>query len=106
MQGEGIVNFGPRYQALERSCREHLHAVLQPSTSRRYLSLLLHGPAGSGKTAFAAHLAECSECPLIKCISPLDLVGLDPMRKTEKIREVFDEAASSTESIIILDEIE
>lgn len=105
MQGAGLVSFGSRFENLQQSCRDHLAGVLQDS-NRSFLSLLLHGPSGSGKTAFAASLAETSGWPFVRCIRPLDFVGLDPYGKMRKVKDVFDEAARSVESIVILDEIE
>ncbi|KAI9203249.1 P-loop containing nucleoside triphosphate hydrolase protein [Polychytrium aggregatum] len=70
------------------------------------VSVLLHGPSGSGKTALAASIAMASEYPLIKLISPEQLVGYSENAKNNYITKVFDDAYKSPLSIIVIDAIE
>ena len=49
---------------------------------------LLLAPAGSGKTALAATLAQSSDFPLVKLISPSHMVGYSDFAKVAKINKV------------------
>lgn len=52
------------------------------------VSVLVHGPAGSGKTALAATIALESEFPFIKLISPESMVGMTESAKIAEINKV------------------
>jgi vesicle-fusing ATPase len=68
--------------------------------------VLLHGPAGSGKTALAATLAMASEFPFIKLISPESMVGFSESAKMGHIGRVFEDAYKSPLSVVFVDCIE
>jgi hypothetical protein len=53
------------------------------------VSVVLSGPAGRGKTAFAASLAIESEFNFISVVSPDDLVGKSDQEKQNKIVKVL-----------------
>jgi len=80
---------------------EHLTENLRPGSSVRICSF---GPPGTGKTAWARHLAETLKQPLLvkRATDILDkYVG-----ETEKnIAEIFEEAAA-TRSVLMLDEMD
>jgi len=79
---------------------------VRSSDRTRLLSVLLHGPTGSGKTALAAQVAMESEFPYIKLISPESLVGLSEPAKVQSIIKTFNDAYKSPSSIIVVDNIE
>lgn len=79
---------------------------MKNSDSTPLLALLLEGRRGSGCTALAAQLAIESEFSFTKLISPEDFVGWTENAKCSKIAKVFDDAYKSTNSLIILDNIE
>ncbi|XP_065661113.1 vesicle-fusing ATPase [Hydra vulgaris] len=71
------------------------------------VSLLLQGPAGSGKTALAAHLAyKLSKFPFVKVVSPENMIGYSESSKCQAIKKIFDDAYKSELSCIIVDDIE
>lgn len=70
------------------------------------VSVLLHGPAGSGKTALAATIAMASEFPFIKLISPESMVGYSESAKVSHISRVFMDAYKSPYSVVLVDCIE
>jgi vesicle-fusing ATPase len=76
------------------------------STRTPLVSVLLHGPAGSGKTALAATLAMASEFPFIKLISPESMVGFSESAKMSHISRVFEDAYKSPLSVVLVDCVE
>ena len=70
------------------------------------LSILLHGPMGSGKTSLAATLAKSSEFPFAKLISPEQMVGMSEIQKMNAIAKVFSDASKSVLSLIVVYNIE
>ncbi len=70
------------------------------------VSVLVHGPAGSGKTALAATMALASEFPFIKLISPESMVGYTEAQKVAQLNKVFTDSYKSPLSVIVVDSIE
>lgn len=70
------------------------------------LSLLLSGKEGVGKTALAECIAKYSEIPFVRVVSPKNLVGLEENEKVNYIKKTFKDAYKSTESVVVLDDIE
>lgn len=70
------------------------------------VSVLLHGPPGSGKTALAASIAQASEFPFIKLISPDNMVGYSEPQKVQAITKVFSDSYKSPLSVVVVDNIE
>ncbi|KAI9295448.1 vesicular-fusion protein SEC18 [Neoconidiobolus thromboides FSU 785] len=92
---EGILTDGQLYvEQVKKSSRTPL------------VSVLLHGPAGSGKTALAASIAMASEFPFIKLISPESMVGYSESAKMAQISKIFNDSYKSPLSVIVVDNIE
>ncbi|KAK4205692.1 putative vesicular-fusion protein SEC18 [Triangularia verruculosa] len=73
----------------------------------RVMSVLLHGPRSSGKTALAAKIAQLSDFPFIKLITPAALVGYrDELAKKDYLHKIFTDAYKSPLSLLIIDNIE
>ncbi|KAF8517368.1 AAA-domain-containing protein [Hysterangium stoloniferum] len=70
------------------------------------VTVLLHGPTGSGKTALAATIALKSEFPFIKLITPDNMVGFSESQQVAAINKVFADSYKSPLSVIVLDNIE
>lgn len=101
----GIIKFHPH---VERLLEDGQLFVEQVKNSERtpLVSVLLHGPVGSGKTAMAATVAMSSEFPFIKLISPEAMVGFNETAKMNQINKVFQDAYKSPRSVIVIDSIE
>ena len=52
------------------------------------VSLLLHGIAGSGKTALAAEVARQSGIPFVKVVTPVKMIGYGDNDKCHAIKKV------------------
>lgn len=69
-------------------------------------SLLLYGDNGSGKTTLSVRIALQSSFPLVRIISPLQMVGMNENEKVNFIKERVLETRKSEEAIVIFDDIE
>ncbi|CAH1756857.1 10061_t:CDS:10 [Entrophospora sp. SA101] len=79
---------------------------VRKSSRTPLVSVLLHGPPSSGKTALAATMAMASEFPFIKLISPESMVGYSESAKMTAINKVFNDSYKSPLSVIVVDNIE
>lgn len=102
----GIISFGPDFDRMESTLMKLVRQVATPETRTPLVSILLSGPAGSGKSALAAHIARSSGFPFVKRISGETLVSLHEVGKAEAITRAFNDAYKSPLSMIILDDIE
>ncbi|KAF2218598.1 P-loop containing nucleoside triphosphate hydrolase protein [Elsinoe ampelina] len=89
-----ILTYGREYASQVRSGRSQL------------LTVLLHGPAGSGKTALAARIALDSKFPFAKMVRPVDMVGMNELQKIQYLHKVFTDAYKSPLNLVLLDNVE
>ena len=101
----GIIHYAPIIDDLLRDGQLFVEQV-RTSTRTPLVSVLLHGPAGSGKTALAATIAQASQFPFIKLISPESMVGFAPAQKIAAINKVFMDSYKSPLSVIVIDNLE
>ncbi|PVH97202.1 AAA-domain-containing protein [Periconia macrospinosa] len=100
----GIMHFSPFINNILEDARLYINQVRKGSTP--VLSVALHGPPGSGKTALAAKMAIDSGFPFIKLISPEDMVGFSEMQKVQQLDKTFRDAYKSPLSIVVIDNVE
>lgn len=102
----GIIHFSPTIDSILRDGMINVEAV-RDLEQLNLLSVLLHGPEGSGKTAMAAHIAIQSGFPFVKTITAEMLIGCrDEVGKKDMIHKVFTDAYKSPLSMLILDDLE
>ena len=101
----GIIHFDHGIDEILRSGQLFVDQV-RTSTRTPLVSLLLHGPPGSGKTALAATIARSSDYPFMKLVSPDDMVGFSESQKVHAISKVFADSYKSPLSVIVVDSIE
>jgi vesicle-fusing ATPase len=92
-------------QELLRSGQLFVEQV-RTSTRTPLVSLLLHGPPGTGKSALAATIAQASEFPFIKLITPDNMVGFSEAQKILAISKIFTDSSKSPMSVVVVDNIE
>ena len=101
----GILHFSPNIKdVLDQGALAVDYIKSAPDAS--LLSILLHGPPGSGKTAMAAKISKDSEFPFVKLISAENMVGFSDMAKIQYIQKVFTDAYKSPLNIVVIDNIE
>lgn len=103
--GAGIIHFSPYIQNILDSGSDFVGMVREDETTP-LLSVLLHGPPGSGKTALAASIAKNSGFPFIKLVSAENMVGMSEAAKVGYLTKVFNDAYKSPQNIVIVDNIE
>jgi vesicle-fusing ATPase len=101
----GIIHYSPYIADILGEGRLYVDQVRKPDSTPIF-SVLLHGPAGSGKTALAAKIAMDSEYPFIKLISPEDMIGMNESAKVAHMTKVFMDAYKSPMSVVVMDSIE
>ncbi|KAL8397042.1 hypothetical protein RB594_003947 [Gaeumannomyces avenae] len=102
----GIMDYSPVIRGILSDGIEYANNVRQIERLK-HMSVLLHGPPGSGKTALAAHIAIKSDFPFVKIITPTSLLGYrDEVAKKDYVHKVFTDAYKSPLSLLILDNIE
>jgi len=103
--GFGITQYSPDFDHVLSTCMSLVNQV-RSSENTPLLSVLLHGPAGCGKTALSAHLAQRSDYPYVRRIANENYVGHSELSKVNAINKVFEDAYKSTLSMIVLDDLE
>ncbi|KAJ3516142.1 hypothetical protein NLJ89_g1302 [Agrocybe chaxingu] len=101
----GIIHYDPVVDELLKTGILFVDQV-RTSTRTPLVSILLHGPPGSGKTALGASIAQASEYPFIKLISPDNMVGYSESQKVTAITKVFTDSYKSPLSVVVVDNIE
>eukprot|EP01119_Soliformovum_irregulare_P007267 TRINITY_DN1966_c0_g1_i1.p1 TRINITY_DN1966_c0_g1~~TRINITY_DN1966_c0_g1_i1.p1 ORF type:complete len:737 (-),score=286.48 TRINITY_DN1966_c0_g1_i1:39-2249(-) len=109
-QFEGCMRNGiiPFSQSVEKILKLGQVSCEQVRVSKRtpLVSLLLEGPAGSGKTSLAAKIATMSDFPFLKMISAETMVGYSEQAKCSKITKIFEDSYRSPLSCIVIDDME
>ncbi|KAI0065735.1 AAA-domain-containing protein [Artomyces pyxidatus] len=101
----GIIHFDDVVEELLRSGQLFVEQV-RTSTRTPLVSILLHGPPGTGKTALAATIAQASQFPFIKLITPDNMIGFSEAQKIQAISKVFADSTKSPMSVVVVDNIE
>lgn len=101
----GILHYSPYIENILKDGRLFVDLVKNSATTS-LLSVLLHGPPGSGKTALSAKIAKESNFPFIKLVSAENMVGFSEMAKIQYLNKVFTDAYKSPQNIVVVDNIE
>jgi ribosomal protein S16 len=83
----------------------HLSRVSLPDNYKPLCSLVLHGPAGTGKTTLIETLAATCDMPLVE-VTPSDLVKRGEEDIEQRARAVFEALSMLTRAVILFDEFD
>lgn len=101
----GIIHHDPIIEEILDKGKLFVNQVARSTRTPR-VSILLHGPPGSGKTVLAASIAWASTFPFIKLISPDRMVGFSEAQKIQFITRTFTDSYKSPLSVIVVDNLE
>ncbi|KAI5844143.1 P-loop containing nucleoside triphosphate hydrolase protein [Tricharina praecox] len=101
----GVIKFSRNIESILSEGHLFVEQV-RKSEKTPLVSVLMHGPPGSGKTALAATIAMASDFPFIKIVSPEAMVGYNEMNKISHLTKVFSDAYKSSLNIVVVDQIE
>lgn len=85
--------------------RAHVSRLTLPNEKETLWSLVLHGPAGTGKTTLAEALAVNCDVPMVE-ITPSDLVKHGAENIERRARTVFEALSMLTRVVILFDEFD
>ncbi|KAJ1373327.1 vesicle fusion factor [Parelaphostrongylus tenuis] len=71
-----------------------------------FVTAVLAGAPRTGKSFLAAEIARASDFPLIKVLSPGDMVGFSETAKCQLLRKAFTDAFRSKLSVLLIDNVE
>jgi vesicle-fusing ATPase len=100
-----IIDFGPGFKKTQDLLNNMINQI-KFGKSSQLVSVLIEGETGTGKSAVAAWAALQSEFSYVKLISAENFVGYHETGKVEAIVSIFNDAYRSTQSLIVLDDIE
>nr|POE93314.1 vesicular-fusion protein sec18 [Quercus suber] len=100
----GIIHFSPHVGRILKKGADFIAQVRANTTP--LLSVLVHGPRDSGKTALAAKIATDSEFPFIRLVRAQDMIGMNEMQKIQHLSKVFTDAYKSPLNVLVLDDVE
>lgn len=101
----GIIRYSPHVDDILERGKSLINHVRQ-SDMLSIISVLLHGPPGSGKTALASSIALASNFPFIRMISPKAMIGMTESNRIQYISNVFLDSYKSPLSVVVIDKID
>merc|ERR1712046_26731 len=101
----GIIHFSEEFEEVF-SKSSNLIEQARNSDRACLLSVLVVGPAGCGKSALSAELAQKANFPFARRIASEDYAGMSEDARIHKMTQVFDDAQKSPLSLVILDDLE
>lgn len=102
----GLIHFGPQVARLLQDVKLASEQIASPECTQRLVSILLHGPPGSGKTSLAAQMALNTGFPYIKLLSPPLFVGMGESERIRKLNDAFENAYRTPLACIVVDGLE
>ncbi|KAL9062787.1 MAG: hypothetical protein Q9157_008630 [Trypethelium eluteriae] len=100
----GIIHFSPGIREILRDSQEYVEQCRKGEP--RLLTMLLHGPPKTGKTALAAKIALDSGFPFIKLVQYAHMIGSSDQQRALNLEKTFQDAYKSKYSVIVLDNLE
>lgn len=84
---------------------QHMQAHVNRTGTRSLHSLVLHGPAGTGKTTLVEALAQTCGVPMVE-VTPSDLAKSGEAKLERRARTVFEALSLLTHVVVLFDEFD
>ncbi|CAJ0594500.1 unnamed protein product [Cylicocyclus nassatus] len=101
----GMVVWGSEVTKILEEGQRLVEETVNPDAGG-FVTAVLAGAPRTGKSFLAAEIARASDFPLIKVISPGDMVGFSESAKCQMLRKAFGDAFRSKLSVLLIDNIE
>jgi vesicle-fusing ATPase len=102
---DDIINYSDKWEKFDYEIKK----IVNNFNNNKFLTtyrMLLYGESGSGKTSLCKYISKIIDYPFIKIIHPSLFVGNSESQKLMLIKKIFTDAYQSSNSIIIIDDIE
>jgi vesicle-fusing ATPase len=101
----GLISYGPSHDKIVGLLQAMVRQISESERTSLLTCLLLGGP-GVGKTALAASVALGSGFPMVRLVSPNDMVGFTETAKVSALQKAFEDAYKSPSAMLVLDDME
>lgn len=101
----GIIKYSPYIEQVLELGNKLIQQVKE-SDQFPLISVLVHGPAGSGKTALASSIALASGFPFIRLLSPDAMIGMNETNRVQYLSQMFQDSYKSPLNVMVIDQIE
>ncbi|KAK6730543.1 hypothetical protein RB195_007169 [Necator americanus] len=101
----GMVVWGSEVTRILEEGARLVEETINPDAGG-FVTAVLAGAPRTGKSFLAAEIARTSDFPLIKVVSPGDMVGFSESAKCQALRKAFGDALRSKLSVLLIDNIE
>ncbi len=101
----GIIDYSDDFKLIKNLSLEYINNF--KNNTKKYIGTIgIFGDTGTGKTAFSVWLSKQTEFPYIKVISNNDIAGYTESQKNIYIKEIFEQAYLSENSVIVIDSLD
>lgn len=100
-----IIDYGENWKYFDNSIKKYVNKFCENNTLSAF-RLLLYGDTGCGKTTITKYISKLINYPYVKVIHPSLFIGYSETMKINSIKKIFMDAYQSSNSIIIIDDLE
>lgn len=100
----GIMQYSKEFTELYARMKQDLFNFT--SSKNEQMIVYVDGRSGSGRTNLALNIASLTSYPCIKYVSGKSVIGMIDSQRAKYIKDCFDDAERSPQSVVILDDIE
>lgn len=104
MSKYGVINYSESFTKFYDNMKSDLKSFIKSFNEQ--MICFITGTIGSGRTTLAMDIARKTNYPFIKYITGRSMIGMIESQKTKYIKDCFEDADRSPQSVIILDDLE
>lgn len=101
----GITDYSEEFIKIKTELCDFIDGFKSNNT-KMLSSIGIYGFTGTGKTAFSVWLSKYANFPYVKVISNNDIAGYSESSKNDYIKDAFEQAYLSEQSVIVLDGVD